>query len=139
MTDGVQIVGRSAVLLEGPALRHCAVLVGNAIAQRRIRNGVPPSTLHLALHDALVAAARHSQEMSDSGHADVPEMVGGAESGAEGEISSSHAAELLHLTPRQVRRIATHLDGRRVAGRWTFPRAAVQAVAADRNGGQMAS
>ena len=40
-------------------------------------------------------------------------------------IDTTEAARLLHCTPRNVRRIASDLDGHQIAGRWVFHRADV--------------
>jgi hypothetical protein len=47
-------------------------------------------------------------------------------------IAVAEAGRLLGLSPRQVRRLAPELDGRKVAGHWTFDALTVAAVAADR-------
>ena len=47
-------------------------------------------------------------------------------------ITAEEAAHMLQLSTRQVRKLAADLEGRRIAGRWTFDRDVVAAIAADR-------
>ena len=47
-------------------------------------------------------------------------------------ITAEEAAHMLQLSTRQVRKLAADLEARRIAGRWTFDRDVVAAIAADR-------
>lgn len=61
---------------------------------------------------------------------------GSEESQSEHDVplSADQAAEILGCTPQWIRRIASDLDGRRVAGRWVFSRRAVLEYAEARRG-----
>jgi hypothetical protein len=101
------------VLLTGSAID--AVRLAIELAQSsRARNGLPPSTMFAALHQAL----------SPSGQAAItPKPT--EESSSRDRVPSVEAAQLLGCSPRQARRLAPLLGGERVGGRWLLDRQAI--------------
>lgn len=103
-----------AVLLTGGALDAARYAV--EVAQRaRRRNGLPPVASLTALADALDAA------MAVGGQTDTIDDA----QGDPDYMTTDEAAELLGISPRSVRRMASRLGGRLVGGRWLVDRQAV--------------
>ncbi|WP_156665586.1 helix-turn-helix domain-containing protein [Rhodococcus phenolicus] len=124
-----------AVLIRGEALPY--VLRAVAGLNREILLGfgreLPPVAVDL---DAALSAARTAAQTRQAavatagridGHPPVP-----AEDYEPGLIDAAEAASVLGRSRRTVYRLAATLDGRRIAGRWVFPRSAVDAYAAAR-------
>ena len=101
------------VLLTGSAID--AVVLAIELAQSaRARNGLPPSTMFAALHQAL----------SPTGQADIAQEPT-EQSCSRDMVPSVEAAQLLGCSPRQARRLAPSLGGSQVGGRWLLDRQAI--------------
>lgn len=120
-----------AVILQGPALHDVAYLVGLGIRYRAQVDGSAPAEHHRRL---LALLSDVSVSVSADGHADVRSEGAPAVwlPGDGGSVHTDTAARMLNLTPRQVRRLADQLGGRRHGRTWMFDRAAVSAEAARR-------
>jgi hypothetical protein len=106
------------VLLTGETLHACRDLVLIGCRSRRL-SGLPDSRLYGALADALTQAA------SANGHTDVPETVV-VHSSVQPTVTIGEAAHMLKLSPRQSRRLAPKLGGRKRAGRWLLDGQAIR-------------
>ncbi|WP_138999463.1 helix-turn-helix domain-containing protein [Rhodococcus zopfii] len=109
MSEPIQRLAPGVVLLTGDAVDALAYCV--KVTQRaRHRNGLP----HNRTLEELAAAA---------GHTDIDTTT---ELEAEPEyITTEEAAEMLHCSNRQARRLAPKLGGRLTGGRWLLDRHAV--------------
>ena len=128
---GVQTLS-DAVVLQGPAVAEVAYLVNLGLRHRANLDGTAPSDRQRALLRMLTDTAEASLALPPTprGHADLPATPDLAESTVVGEMKTAEAARLLGVTPRHARRLAADIDGRRVAGAWTFDRSAVIAYRA---------
>lgn len=113
------LVAGTAVILTGEWVDAAlqAVLIA---ARSRDRNGLRNSDAHLALAKALAAA------MSANGHLAVhkpevaqhyPQLVP--------TVTIEAAAQQLNLSPRQIRRLAPKLGGKKIGGRWLLDEEAI--------------
>lgn len=114
--------GSGAVLLQGAAVIDVLYLTALGVRDCR-RDGLVRPRFDQLL--ATLAAA--GREVRTSGHADVPEHGGSSESEVLDGIGTAEAARMLGLSSRQVRRLATALGARRVAGSLVYDRGAVEA------------
>lgn len=106
------------VVLSGPALkaaRDCALLV----AKNRMRAGIPYRT-----YEAL--ACELSEAMTADGHSDVRSpAISKAATVDQPTVPLAEAAARLDVSLRQARRLAPHLGGKKIAGRWFVDDAAL--------------
>lgn len=129
--EGYAIRPQVCVVLTGPTavLDVLRSLQESAKAIRRMGLPVPGRVQHLiALCEAELAAYRATSVV---GNAELPFEPELPESAAEDLVDVAEAAELLGVTPRQVRNLRDQLEGRKVAGRWVFDRE-VLLIEADR-------
>lgn len=103
--------------LEGEDL-DCAYYVAHRFigAQRAMNRPVPGTVLQWCRRVAL------AWELSADGHESDGET---GELNQEELCDTAEAAHIMGVTERQARRLANDLDGRKVAGVWTFRRQAV--------------
>lgn len=131
MIDPVQQLG-DAVLLRGTAVLYAHHLVARGVQQAAARDGIyPPATVQQLMQALESAAACIQEARSAAGHPDVPTPADPAISPVE-ELTTREAADMLHITPRHARRIATSIGGRRQNRDWTFDRGDVAAYAENR-------
>lgn len=95
------------VIVSGPALRAAADAILIAIRSRRL-SGLPRSRVH----DDLAAAFL---DASATGHTDVPDIPLPA---SLPTVPIVEAAQRMDRSPRQIRRLAKKLGGKKIAGRW---------------------
>ena len=120
----VQKLG-DALLLQGPAIADAYWLVSTGIrAAERNGHAVRPDVYRL---QSLLGECRDA--LSALRQRDVAPPADDSASDVE-LISTREAAEVLHMSTRNVQRIAASLDGRLTAGRYVFDRAVVEAFAA---------
>jgi hypothetical protein len=113
------IVAGAAVVLTGEWVDAAlqAVLIA---ARSRARNGLRNSATHLALAQAFTAA------LSANGHTDVPEPEELQHyPQAEPTVTIEAAAQQLDLSPRQIRRLAPKLGGKKIGGIWFLDQEAI--------------
>ena len=92
---------------------RAALYVTSETVRRRQLTGVPIPAWLRALHRTLSSSVHGpGSEAAQAGSA--PEL-----------IDTRSAAEILGVSERYTRRIATDLDGTQIAGRWCFNRATV--------------
>lgn len=108
---------------------QAALYCCNELIDRRARAGIPvPSWMaRLAGHLNLAAL------VSDVGHETISDPTALE---TQDLIGSVRAAELLGISPRQLQRIATDLDGQKVCGRWAFQESIVREYAKGRDNGR---
>lgn len=128
MTSSVQPVG-DTIVVQGPeALSDLARCVLARIRLDRL-NGASP-----ARYAGLLAAIHTA--MSESGHEDAEPAARQTHSTSQdGDdwMSTTQAAQLLGVTPRQARRLAPRMSGGvRVGNTWVFAKAPVLALAEQR-------
>lgn len=85
----------------------------DTVARRRLENRPIPQEV-IALQRVLSIASECGTETECSSKESEHDL-----------ISSDEAAEILCCTARRVTQIATDLDGRKIGGRWVFPRGPV--------------
>ncbi|MGO9098908.1 MAG: hypothetical protein ACLP9Y_05490 [Mycobacterium sp.] len=105
---GLMVAG-TAVIIEGPMLKH-ALLGIQHIIQRRRHHELPVPAEWVALEAALTRA------MSACPASDLPDTVIG-DHGSQ-MVTTREGAAMLGVTERHIRRLAPRLGGKRVAGRW---------------------
>lgn len=108
----VQHLAPGVVLLSGAGVEVARYACRVAAASRQ-RNGYP----------VLGALAELAAALAEPGQPDV-DFTALADAGRN-DIDVQEAAKLMHCSPRQARRLAPLLDGRKVAGRWMVSRSAV--------------
>ena len=132
LLPAVQVLG-PAVQLPGPAvLEVLRALRTHEHALRANGTQAPPSLLALQRAFAIASSVIQGQAepMSHPRQRDATSDAAQQHSTSEAQIGSREAAELLGVTTRQVQRLATTLDGRRLSnGHLIFDRLAVQAYA----------
>ncbi len=113
-TPDVLTLGGS-VVISGSAAKAAmwAVLVAK---RERQRSGLPHSKALDDIGTALLAAM---------GQRDVPEPVPESSYEQQPDVSIEHAAQILGLSRRQTRRMATELGGMIIAGRWMLDRQSI--------------
>jgi len=118
------------VNLDGELLRAAMFVTAEACRTRALAGRPIPGSLR-RLHERLDVAVRVSasgpDDEQDRAASELVEMIDTAE-----------AAVMLGKSTRQVRRIAADLDGKFVAGRWLFSRAAVTEYAEAKRDGRHA-
>jgi hypothetical protein len=120
----VQQLG-SSVLLSGLALHDARRLIVRGITEAT-RDGIAP---HPRLRYLLTAI---ESAMSAVGHCDVAVDLMPQDS-PQSSIGTTAAATILGLSPRQVQRIGSSLEGRRTPSRtWIFDKATVEAYGFER-------
>lgn len=94
------------------------------VAAAHRANGLPvPERIRLLIQVCeLELAPFRARASSAGGSAEVPFAPESPESVAEDLVDVGTAAELLGVTPRQIRNLREQLEGRKVAGRWVFDR-----------------
>jgi hypothetical protein len=102
--------------LAGDDLESAVYVVGRFIDG--LRAGAPPVPKQVT---DWCLKVRLAWEMSADGH----ENADGAEELDRELIDTTEVASILNVTPRQVRRMANDLDGRKHGGMWLFPRQTV--------------
>lgn len=126
MTEPGLMRDGGVVVLSGPALRTATLAVLEGIKRRR-SNGLPFDTQEAVACELLAA-------MTASGHSDVRlPPISEADPVEQPTVSIAEAATRLGISPRQARRRAKQLGGRKIAGRWLV---AESAVAEDTEGRQ---
>lgn len=111
-------LGPRVVLLEGEDTLHRVVFALAAAQQARRRNGMQPGAGHTEIL-AAVETALAADGLTD-GPAEPVEALCETE-----VIGTEETAQLLGVSTRQVRRIATSLDGTRTRGGWIFHRGTI--------------
>lgn len=104
----------AAMLLQGPLLAEVRWVLREGAREIWRRDGIPPSAAITHLLRELGAVT------SSQGHEDVPEVAEPEGLISETRISTADAAEVLELSPRQLRRLRDHLGARKVGGVLTF-------------------
>jgi hypothetical protein len=123
-------LGGGTVLLRGPAVAQLSQVLDGVIRLHERRDSVQATAALRALQQ-LLAAETAQVALSARPFADVRKPAAVPMS-PENMINTEEAAAMLRLSPRQVRRLAVELEGRRVAGRWVFDQDLVAAAAAER-------
>lgn len=124
----LQRFGDAVLVQTAPALAEVRHTLALGARTRERSDGIPPSSgmRHLlALLSEAIAEATLTADVRSVGHAEVrceAEM-----SQSNGWVDAATAARMLELTDRQTRRLAPHLGGHLVKGKWRFDRAAVVA------------
>jgi hypothetical protein len=127
-TLAVQTLG-SAVLLQGPAVADAAYLVAVALRTLASRDGVAPMSRWLTLQAQL---KRASDLVADDGSEEVPEARHMPPLTEDQLINTREAADMLKITERQVRNLATDLGARRAGRALVFSRELVRLEASRR-------
>jgi hypothetical protein len=124
-------LGNGKILLGDRAVIDCYLSVSSAIRNAQSRDGLNAPRRLVELEQGLEQEARLA---AAAGRTDVRESTFLQPFPQNVEvIGTAEAGRWLGLSPRQVRRLAdTELDGRKVAGHWTFNALTVAAVAVDR-------
>lgn len=129
-TPPVQTLG-DAVLLQGPAVLDVFYLAAMGARELAHRDGGAAPALRQELLRALSSTA--AVVRSRGGHRDVAPTAHPSESKVLDEMTTGEAAMALRLSRRQVQRLASQLNARRVAGgALVYDRGAVQALAHQR-------
>jgi hypothetical protein len=118
--NGIVVAG-GAVVLTGAWLKTARQAVLIADAARR-HNGLPRSTAYIRLAEVLTAA----MSTSANGHSDVrglEEIQNYPQ--ASPTVTVADAAQQLQCTQRHIRRNATRLGGKKIAGRWLLDQDAI--------------
>lgn len=106
------------ILVHGQSIELLVLALEDAQRWRR-RNGLAPLSAYSELAEILRRAKQPGSVTSANGHADIEtEPAGQPDSMTTHEVASE-----LNVTRRHVRRQATQLGGRKVAGSWIFNRA----------------
>jgi hypothetical protein len=121
----VQILG-DAMVLRGQALRDAHRLILRGVQVAEVKDGIAPSrrlsSLLLVMRRAIEASAVPVTEFRES-----PKQ---GQSEVSKRIDTEEASQLMKVSTRWVRQLASELDGRKVAGRWTYDKNLVLAAAA---------
>lgn len=127
----VQILG-DAVVIRGAAAVEASRLLSRGVAAVERQDGIRANNRVLLLLSAVAEVAG----MSACPVSDVRNETSSARSGSgvTHRIGTREAADLMEISERQVRRLASDLDGRIHRGRWTYDFNAVQAATANRTG-----
>jgi hypothetical protein len=120
-------LGGGQVLLRGPAVVEVSRALDWAIRIQERRDSVHASRPLRELQQLL---ADEAAQVSARPRGDVRNS--GAVPGSQNMITTDEAAAMLRRSPRQVRRLAAELEGRRVGTSWVFDRDLVAAAAAER-------
>lgn len=122
------LVAGAAVILTGDWLHTTLQTVLIAARTRRV-NGLPASTAHNALAEALTDA------MAANGHSDVPETpVLQHYPQTQPTVTVEDGARQLNLSRRQTRRLAPKLGGKKTAGQWRLDQTAIDEYKEDTSG-----
>jgi hypothetical protein len=97
----------------------------SAAADRALGLRTPERIRHLIRECELELEAVQARAASADGSAEVPPEPQLPESVPGDLVDVATAAQLLGVTPRQVRNLRELLEGRKVAGRWVFDRQAL--------------
>ncbi len=116
----------NAILLQGPVLAEVRWVLQRGAREIWRTDNVPQSAaITRLLRELAVAASR-------SGSEQLPPVANPPELYSEGQLDTEAAAQLLGISPRQVRNLSSRLGSRKVGGVLTFDLAAVQAELARR-------
>jgi hypothetical protein len=120
-------LGGGTVLLRGPAVAQLSRALDWVLAVHARRDGVGASKPIRDLQQLLAAeaAAVSARTLADVRNAAVVPP-------SQNMITTEEAAAMIRRSPRQVRRLAAELEGRRVGTSWVFDRDLVAAAAAER-------
>ena len=120
-------LGGGQVLIRGAAVVEVSRALDWAIRIQERRDSVHASRPLRELQQLL---ADEAAQVSARPRGDVRNS--GAVPGSQNMITTDEAAAMLRRSPRQVRRLAAELEGRRVGTSWVFDRDLVAAAAAER-------
>jgi hypothetical protein len=126
----------SAVVVDGPAADFLDRLFSLAEV-RDLLARVPPdwATQRDALRYAVREAARaHRDQVAASGNEEtvIDDFI--ADSAPDDLLDTAQAARLLGLTPRRLRQLGEQGMGKRIGGRWVFPRSLLEEFREARHG-----
>lgn len=120
MAERPIVVVGPVVILSGPALRSVVGMCSIAARSRSV-SGMPRSAITSAIAQACADA------LSASGQSDVREtQVTQHVQQQQRTMTITAAAQILRLSERQTRRLATRLGGKLIGGRWLLDEDAVR-------------
>ena len=120
----IQVLG-DAMLLRGQALRDVQRLIERGVQVAEVRDGIAPSRRLSSLLDVM----RRVVSTSAVPVTEARQSPNSSQSGVSQRIATEEARQLMNVSPEWVRRQASELDGRKIAGRWTYDKNLVLAAA----------
>ncbi len=121
----IQVFG-DAVVIRGQTLRDAQRLMLRGVQVAEVRDGIAPSRRLSSLLDVMRRAVETSAvPATEFRSSPIPRKSEVSE-----RIDTEEASQLMSFSTRWVRHRASELDGRKIAGRWTYDKTLVLAAAA---------